>query len=350
MKKTLVVLFLILLASVMYANLISPTPNGTILPHKTAAFFVSGKLPVDEESAPRDIDISAGFGFFNRFDLEFVSYFGSAFGLNLNILAIEETRVKPRVAFGIENIALDKYISSFGKGTDTRWENTVYKTRNPERFSLYGLVGKKVGISDFAIGIGRGRFVGYGTWTKTLNTDFYSDETHSDAFGIFLEWQLFDIMGAKPYFSVDGRNYAYGIRFDHRFFSVTGGVMTPNSLLGDDVKQSIFTVGMGLYTKQIFGEHRISEMGILKGRVYDEKTVKSLSAMVTISGPGDFYTTVEAPNGSYVIDLKEGIYDVHASVEGYYWKEKTVNVAAGGILYCNFKLKKRPKTMLEPEE
>lgn len=350
MKKTVLAFILILAVSAAYGNLITPTPNGIILPHKTAAFFVSGKLPVDEESAPRDIDISAGFGLFNRFDVEFISYFASAFALNLNILAIEEDRTKPRVAFGIENIALDSYISSYGKGTDTRWENTAYETRNPERFSVYGLVGKRIGISDFTVGIGRGRFVGYGIWTKMLNTDFYSDETHSDAVGIFLECQLFNIMGAKPYFSIDGRNYAYGIKFDHRFFSVQGGVMTPNSLQGDDVKQSIFTVGMGLYTKQIFGESYISEMGILKGRVYDEKTVKSLPAMVTISGAGDFYTTIDASNGSYTIELKEGIYDVHVSVDGYFWKEKTVNVAAGGILYCNFKLKKRPATIIEPEE
>jgi hypothetical protein len=350
MKRITAIIFLMLIVSVAQGNLITPTPAGRILPHKTAAFFISGKLPIDEESAPRDIDISAGFGLFNRFDLEFVSYFGSAFALNLNILAIEEDRTKPRIAFGIENIALDKYLSSFGKGTDTRWENTVYETRNPEWFSLYGLVGKRIGISDFSVGIGRGRFVGYGTWTEMLNSDLYSDEKHSDAFGIFLEWQLFNIMGAKPYFSIDGRNYAYGIRFDHRFFSITGGVMTPNSLLGDDIKQSIFSVGMGLYTKQIFGESYISEMGILKGRVYDEKTVKSLPAMVTIAGTGDFYTTIDAPNGSYTIELKEGIYDVHVSVEGYYWKEKTVNVAAGGILYCNFKLKKRPKNIIEPEE
>jgi hypothetical protein len=350
MKRACTVLFLILAAAGVNASLITPTPNGTILPHKTAAFFVSGKLPIDEETAPRDIDISAGFGLFNRFDLEFVSYFGSAFALNLNILAIEETRVKPRVAFGIENIALDEYISSFGKGTETRWEKSMYTTRNPERFSLYGLVGKQIGISNFAVGVGRGRFVGYGSWTKKLNSDFYSDVTHSDAFGFFLEWQLFNVMGAKPYFSIDGRNYSYGIRFDHRFFSITGGVMTPNSLQGDDAKQSIFTVGMGLYTKRIFGESRITEIGILKGRVYDEKTVKSLAAMVTISGPGDFYTTIDAPDGSYTLELKEGIYDVHVSVDGYFWKEKTVNIAAGGILYCNFKLKKRPASILEPEE
>lgn len=350
MRRLLIVPFLMVLASGMGANLISPTPNGTILPHKTAAFFVSGKLPVDEESAPRDIDIAVAFGLFDRLDLEFVSYFGSAFGLNLNILAIEETRAKPRIAFGIENIALDRYISSFGKGTETRWEQTVYETRNPERFSAYALVGKQIGFSNLAVGIGRGRFVGYGAWTRLLNTDFYSDEIHSDALGIFLEWQLFNIMGAKPYFSIDGRNYAYGIRFDQRFFSITGGVMTPNSMQGDDVKHSIFTVGLGFYTKQIFGEHRISDIGILKGRVYDEKTVKSLPAMVTISGSGDFYTTVDASGGSYTIRLKEGIYFVHVSAEGYFWKEKTVNVAAGGILYCNFKLKKRPKTLLEPEE
>ncbi len=350
MREFCFCLLMLVFAPTLQAHLIAPTPNGTILPHKTAACFVSGKLPIDEESAPRDIDLSVAFGLFNRFDIECISYFGSAFALNLNILAIEETRIKPRVACGIENIALDKYISSFGKGDDTRWENTVYETRNPERFSAYGLVGKKIGISDFSAGIGRGRFVGYGAWTSMLNSDYYSDEVHSDAIGLFFEWHLFNIMGAKPYFAVDGRNYAYGIRFDHRFFSLNGGVLTPNSLQGDDAKQSIFSVGMALYSKQIFGEHRISEIGILKGRVYDAKNVTSLSAMVTVSGQGDFYTTIEAPKGSYTIELKEGIYYVHVSSDGYYWQEKTVNVAAGGILYCNFKLKKRPKGILEPEE
>lgn len=341
---------MIVLSSGSNAHMINPVPNGSILPHKTASFCISGKIPSNDEIAPRDIDISVSFGLFDRFELEFVSFFGSAYALNLNVLAIEETKLKPRVAFGLENISPSRYISFFGSGTDTRWENNVYKVRNSEQLSLYGLVGKHLGFSNFSVGIGRGRFVGYGTWTQALNSDFYSDVTHNDAFGIFFEWQLFNLIGVKPYFSIDGRNYAYGLRFDHTFFSLKSGVITPNSLLGDDFKHSLFDLGISFYTRKIFGETNITDIGILKGRVYDEKTVNSLPTMVTISGQRDFYTTIDAPNGSYSIRLKEGIYDIHVSTDGYFWKEKTVNVAAGGILYCNFKMKKKPKTVIEPEE
>lgn len=348
MKKIYLSVFLLSLWICLYGQIIYPVPTGEVLPHKTIGLFVTGKLPVDEEVAPRDIDVSIAAGLFNRLNIEFASYFGSAYGLNLSYRFIDEENNRPRVAFGIDNISLSRYISSFGEGEDTRWENNVYRPRNSEQLSAYFVVGKNVAISNFSLGIGRGRFVGYGSWTSTLNSDYYVDETHNDAIGLFFDWKLFNFKGLRPFFCVDGRNYNYGLRFDHTFFSLKLSVLTPNGLTGDDIKNSLFDVGIGFYSKKIFGEKSITDIGTLKGRVYDEKTVNSLNAMITISGK-NYYNTIET-TGSYSIRLKEGIYSVHVSSDGYFWKEKTVSISGGGVLYCNFKMKKRPKTVIEPEE
>jgi len=346
--KIIYFLFLhIFLTSTLSAQFLSPVPTGEILPHKTAALYMDGKIPLEESIAPKDIDIALAGGFFDRLYLNIVMYSNKAYALNLEYVAIPGTDALPRLTFGLDNITQERYISSFGSGKDTRWEKNVYRHRNSEQFSLYGVLGTHIGISYISVGLGRGKFVGYGTWTQNLNTDFYSDKKHNDAFGLFFNLQLFDIMGFKPYFSVDGRNYDYGFRYDQKFFSLNVGVTTPNSLLGDDIRNSLIDIGIGIYSKAIFKNNNITENGYLKGRVYDEKTVKPLQAMITITG-GKYYNTVETNSGgSYSIELKEGIYNIHVSCEGYYWKEKTVNIAAGGVLYCNFKLKKKPPSSPE---
>jgi hypothetical protein len=349
MKKIFLIFLTLSFCTFLHGQIIYPVPTAEVLPHKTFGLFVTGKLPVDEEIAPRDIDVSVAVGLFNRLNIEFASYFGGAYGLNLSYRFIDEENNIPRVAFGIDNVSLSKYVSSFGKGEDTRWENNVYRPRNSEQFSAYAVVGKRVGISNFSLGIGRGKFVGYGSWTSTLNSDYYMDENHNDAIGLFFDWKLFNFKGLRPFFCVDGRNYNYGLRFDYTHFSLKLNVITPNGLTGDDLKNSLFDIGIGLYSKRIFGEETYTDIGTLKGRVYDEKTVKSLKAMITISGK-NYYNTIETTTGSYSIRLKEGIYNVHVSSEGYFWKEKTVSISGGGVLYCNFKLKKRPKTLIEPEE
>ncbi len=346
MKKSLYITFLFFLISITYihAQFISSVPTGDILPHLTAALYVKGKLPIDESIAPRDIDFATGLGLFNRANIEFVSYWGGAYAFNFAYRLIDEEQGKPRVALGIDNIAPMRYISPYGAGKETRWENSVYKVRNSEQFSAYAVIGKLIGFSDFSVGVGRGKFVGYGTWTQTLNTDYYSDDTHNDAFGIFFKCQIINVKGFKPYFSIDGRNYDYGFRFDHQYFTINGGVITPNSLLVEDFKHSVFDLSVAFYSKSIFRNEKITDIGILKGRVYDEKTVDALSAMITISGK-NYYNTIETTSaGSYSIKLKEGIYSIHVETSGYYWKEKTVSISGGGILYCNFKMKKKPKS------
>lgn len=349
MKKFLFFVLPFIWFSNINGQIIFPIPTGETLPHLSAALYVTGKIPADEEIAPRDIDFSLCFGLFNRVNLEFVTYLGSAYAFNFSFLAINETRSKPRIVFGIDNITPFRYVSSFGKGEETRWEKHVYNIRNTEQFSVYLLASKHIGISNFSIGIGRGKFVGYGTFTKGMNSDLYSDEIHNDAFGLFGNWEIFDFKGLKPYFGIDGRNFVYGLRFDHMYFSLKAGAITPNSLLREDITNSLFDLGLAFYTKKLFGEKQITDIGILKGRVYDEKTVNSLRAMITISGR-NYYNTIETTTGSYTIELKEGIYSIHVSSEGYLWKKKTVSISGGGILYCNFKMKKKLFDSEEPEE
>lgn len=341
MKKFFFFLLFPLIISILNGQIISPIPTGDILPHMTGALYTTGKMPANEEIAPKDIDFAIAFGLFDRLNIEFATYLGGAYGLNTQFLAVNETNNKPRVSFGFENISPSRYISSFGDGKQTRWEKNVYDRRNSEQLSVYGLVGKHIIFSDFSVGLGRGKFVGYGTWVQTLNSDYYSDTDHNDALGIFFNWQIIDIKGFKPYFCIDGRNYAYGFRFDHNYFTIKAGVITPNSLLGEDIENSLFDLGFGLYSKSIFKSDKITEIGVLKGRVYDEKNVQPVKAMLTISGKKYYNTIQTSEAGSYSLNLKEGIYTVHVSSEGYRWKEKIVNVAAGGILYCNFKLKKK---------
>ncbi len=342
MKKLFFPIILLFLHSILAGQFISPVPTGEILPHKSVAVSVTGKMIFHEDPYPNYPDFAIGVGLFNKFEIEFVSYTKDAYALNCTYLFMDETRSKPRIAFGIDNITSKEYISSFGLGEDTKWEKDVYSTRNTEQFSIFGVMGKHFGFSDISVGIGRGKYVGYGERTKNLNTDSYLDTPQNNAFGIFLDWEIFNFRGFKPYFSIDGRNYDYGLKYDHDYISIKAGVITPNSLKWYDRQNSLYDFGLTIYSKLIFRKKEITDIGILKGRVYDEKTTTSLNATITITGK-NYYNKMETFTvGSYTIELKEGIYNIHASCEGYYWKEKTVRISSEGILYCNFKMKKKP--------
>ena len=129
---------------------------------------------------------------------------------------------------GIDNITYAKHISSLGTGDTVGFlEEIGYTTasggRPPEMLSAYVGLQQTFGeMFNIVIGIGRGRFVGYGERSRYFNTDLfvlgddYITEEHSSwALGLFLGTSLRFPFGLEFMVEMDGRDASIGMRSAH---------------------------------------------------------------------------------------------------------------------------------------
>jgi len=106
-----------------------------------------------------------------------------AFDISYQILKQEENR--PSIAAGIYELALNKFISP--AGSEEVYDDESYLDRPPEIVSLYGVATKNLNEKfEITLGIGRGKFVGYGPRSFVPNTDVLFSENHENwALGLF---------------------------------------------------------------------------------------------------------------------------------------------------------------------
>ncbi len=135
---------------------------------------------------------------------------GNDFGLDLAYQFYKSKNTS--LAFGIDNIAFSKYVSTLG--SDTTFMDEIYPSRPPEAWSLYLVGSRRFGKRfELTAGLGRGKYVGYGPRSGLPNTDiFYSDKHENFAIGLILglkysvkEWLDILLEG-------DGRDINLGIK------------------------------------------------------------------------------------------------------------------------------------------
>jgi TolA-binding protein len=161
----------------------------------------------------------AGFGFDPNLGIEFSKkninvglnwLAGSDFSLDLAYQFYK--RQNTSMAVGIDNIAFSRFISTLGR--DTTFLDEIYGNRPPEAWSFYIVANRKFNrLIELNVGLGRGKFVGYGPHSSQPNTDMFFSEKHENfAIGLF--------MGAKFNFKkwlnlileADGRDINLGIQ------------------------------------------------------------------------------------------------------------------------------------------
>jgi hypothetical protein len=133
-------------------------------------------------------------------------YNGADFAFDVSYQIQKEEERRPSIAIGIYELSFNKFISP--AGSDETYDDEEYAERPPEIVSLYGVATKNLNKKfQFTMGIGRGKFVGYGPRSFVPNTDVLFNENHENwALGLFmgLKMKLNDPMSLI--FEADGRD------------------------------------------------------------------------------------------------------------------------------------------------
>jgi tetratricopeptide (TPR) repeat protein len=190
-------------------------------------------LTDDAEPDPADYNIYLRYGFAGRGEAAISMYTPSAFALSLSYVIMKPQK-GPALFMGIDNITYAKHISSLGTGDTVGFlEEIGYFTesggRPAELLSAYVGLQQTIGnIFNVVLGIGRGRFVGYGERSHYFNTDLfvlgdeYTTEEHSSwAIGLFLGASLRFPFGLEFMAEMDGRDASIGMRYNNKYVTPT---------------------------------------------------------------------------------------------------------------------------------
>lgn len=191
-------------------------------------------------------DPNAGIDFtYDRFGAALKWYDDNDFVLDLSYQVSKGRGSAPSFAFGIAEIALDKYIST--AGVDETFNDDEYAERPPEAWSFYGVASKKVNrLIEVSAGLGRGKFVGYGSFSEYINTDLLSSEKHEVwSFGIFGGVKFIFSKNLSFIAEADGRDFNIGLGYKNERIKGTL-VLSKLEVWGDSENDFSPRVGLDL--------------------------------------------------------------------------------------------------------
>ena len=248
---------------------------------------------------------------------------------------------KFNLAWGIHTFSTLSDMSEIGQVVSTGWYDDQLYQRDDydkpyERFSGFVVstyeLAEKI---DVSMGLGRGRYVGYGDLSKYLNSNFYHETGGDWGIGLFggVEYKLTD----RTSFMIegDGRDINAGIVFQPLPWEF-GLALTKIEYFFDwDVYKP--RIAFSASYKKIPEK---PGPGIIAGTVYDTKG-NALVAAVRTSDDAIPFVMTEPDFGSYEFtEVKPALYEVTASAEGYITEKKKVEVLPEETTYCDFILKR----------
>ncbi|TET23681.1 MAG: hypothetical protein E3J78_02065 [Candidatus Cloacimonadota bacterium] len=340
-------------------------PTAYILPAKVWKFNMNGSVAIGTENIwekkPADMDFSISYGLYNKAEVSLSMFTFRDYVLDLTYLLTSETENVPAIAFGIQNLTYSRFITEVGRGdkledtepeeeqvADQRngWgDDETYPRRCSEQFSVYFVMSKTFSTwGQYHLGIGRGRFVGYGSRSKYFNSDIYSDTEHNDAIGLFWGAAFDFFQGFGPMIDFDGRDFNIGLQYRSPYFRISlAAVKLEHRLGGMQSLAPRFAIGGSATTQAVVEERAVKQVGILAGKVWNKATAKPLKAVVSFPGAELGGIISSEKSGSFKLTLPAGVYVVRSTVKGYYWKQKKVRIAPGKTTICNFAMKKKTK-------
>jgi tetratricopeptide (TPR) repeat protein len=290
--------------------------------------------PTDEiEPDPSDYNMFLRYGLMGRGEIALSMYTTNTFALSFNYTIIKEG-TGPALFFGIDNITYAKYVSSLGSGDSVGFlEEVGYATtsggRPPEMFSAYLGIQKTFGkIFNVVLGLGRGRFVGYGERSHVFNTDLfvlgadYETEEHSAwAFGLFFGASLRFPFGLELMAEMDGRDASVGMKYHNKYVTPVFAI-TKVEQFGDRAPFSP-RIAMGIEATTRF-MHERPQSGTLEYVIQDNITKEMLTnSTVRIVELNKQYT---ASGGTFSLKLPAGNYTIIVSRTDYVDYRAKINV------------------------
>ncbi len=323
-------------------------PTAYILQEKVVRFGINASVASSRDPYPGDLDFTLAVGW-TKAELALTALTSRDYSFDLSYQVVAETKDVPAVAVGIQNIAFQKYICEVGRGDSTGWDDdALYPQRCSEQFSAFIVASKKVKpYGTFHLGVGRGRFVGYGPRSKLFNSDMFSDTTHNDAIGLIWGWETEFVPGFGPMIDFDGRDFNLGLRYRRDYAQVAMALAKLEHRLGSDALLHIyprFAVGASATSTVISKLKPEPTEGSIAGVVTDRTTKAPIMAVISFLEtelPG----TVTDSKGRFRVVLPEGVYKLECAASGYLWQKKEVRVVAGRTTVGNFSMRRKPKKL-----
>ncbi|MDH4211975.1 MAG: tetratricopeptide repeat protein [candidate division WOR-3 bacterium] len=291
--------------------------------------------PTDDiEPDPADYDIFLRYGFAGRGEIAVSMYKPTAFALNFSYVIVKPGK-GPALFVGIDNITYAKHISSLGTGDTVGFlEEIGYATKSggrpAELLSAYVGMQQTFGkIFNIVIGLGRGRFVGYGERSRYFNTDYlvlgddYITEEHSAwAFGLFLGASLRFPFGLEFMTEMDGRDASIGIRYHNKYVTPTFA-LTKVEQLGEDRRPFSPRITLGIEATNRFMLEK-PESGTIECVIQDNVNKEFLTnSVVEITELNKRYT---ASGGTFSVNLPAGSYTIIVKRTDYVDYKAKINV------------------------
>ena len=323
-------------------------PTARILPHLgyRIGFDASAALYTDRSTDDFEENIHAALGFGNRFEGYLDIYTFTDFTAALGFCHKFYERGNLAFAWGIHSISNARDVSEVGHGDSVGWDDDLDYSTIPGYKKPFELCSGFL-ISTFSpnksidvtIGLGRGKYVGYGPFSKYFNSDFYHDQGGDWAVGLILGTELKLTKNLSFLVDLDGRDANLGLRFQYLPIEF-GLALTKFEQFGRKFSPRVSASISYVQTK------RLPKPGIIAGTVVDKEKDTPLSAKVIILHTDIPGKTTQPKTGAFQFaNLKSRSYELYASSEGYNSLKKKVNVPSGKTVFVNFELqKKKPET------
>ena len=256
------------------------------------------------------------------------------FCLDLSYQILEESFKLPGLSIGIEELTNSKFVSALG---DSGLVDELYSPRPPEIASAYFVATKELTNSiEMTLGLGRGKFVGYGPRSKYLNFDAFSEEKHADFMvGMFGGFKFSSPVGFTFMAETDGRDANFGIGYEAGIWKSTLSLDKIEHFFGEESNAAINApwVSLSLSANVLGGigggGRREEAIGTLKIALTDEKTGAPIAGKMIVALGNIERTFVITAKQKRVLQLKPGLYNVTVFSAGYKMKKANVPVKSG---------------------
>ena len=283
------------------------------------AFFGEDPYPNDPVKSPDPMDFTMVFryGLGGKGELSLAMYTPTTYSLSASYVIKKGKGNSPTFYCGIEDISYNTHLSTIGMKGETGFiEEKVYDSyghRPWELFSAYIAMQQSFSVMNFVIGLGRGRFVGYGQRSHIFNTDlFILGEDYADptvdasawAFGVFFGGAI--KAGPMEFIAeIDGRDGNAGIKYHHRYFTGTLALAKCEHFFNKRPWSPRFTMGIEAANRSMVEGPRV---GSIECVIRDNTTKELLpDAIVDIKETNKRY---KAKGGTFSLSLPVGNYTI----------------------------------------
>ncbi len=344
MKRVLSVLLLVTvvpcMASFNRTSGLVDIPTARVLPHLGFRVGADGSLGLQDLGEDADYNVHMSMGLFDVLeayvDIYTIDDFTAAVGFCHRFFDHDNLSF----AWGVHSISYSLDVSEVGHGDSVGWyDDLLYNNASYEKpFEL----GSAFVLATYALrhnvsmtaGIGRGRYVGYGSQSKYFNSNLYHEEGGDWAVGLFTGIEFAATENIRFMIDADGRdlNIGFGLRFRPVEFCFALTKAEWYVWTSDNYKPRL-TASLSYLNMT-----EKPRPGIIAGKVVDEQG-NPMSAMVGFVNGSIPGMMTDPATGRYEFSaVPAGVYEMYARCKGRESSLAKIRLRSGRAIYQDFRM------------